>query len=84
MIEVAVPPALVIVADSTKLVVPAGASQTEFAASPLETMVKAALPLAEAEAARTVFWLAGAVLSTVTLAVEAAERLPEESMMKSL
>ena len=66
---VAVPlDALVMVAPSAKVVVPAGANQTLLVASPELTMVTVAPPFLVTLAAKTVSWLVGAVLSTVKVA----------------
>jgi len=50
-IEVAVPDALVIVAPAAKVVVPAGANQTAFDASPLLRMPRVLVPRATAQLA---------------------------------
>ena len=52
----------------TKVVVPDGASQTLLMASPELTMVTVAPPFLVTLVAKTVFWLVGAVLSTVKVA----------------
>ena len=61
--EVAVPPAVVLVAPAVNDVVPEGANHMALVASPEETTVTAAPPTAEAEAAKTVFWFVGATVS---------------------
>ena len=47
-------------------------------------MVTAAPPCLEVLVGKMVFWLVGAVLSTVNVAVEAVEKFPAASMTKSL
>ena len=64
--EVAVPPAVVIVAPAEKEVVPEGANQTLLEAVPEETIVTVAPPILVTEAAKTVSWLVGAVRSKFT------------------
>jgi hypothetical protein len=49
--EVASPAALVMVPPATKLVVPAGANQTEFDESPLPLMVMLLVPIGAAQLA---------------------------------
>ena len=63
-IELAVPPAVVMVAPATKLVVPAGANQTLPVASPELTIVTASSAALLTAAANTVSWLVGAKVST--------------------
>lgn len=68
---VAVPlAALVMVGPAVKVVVPDGANQTLLVASPELTMATVAPPILVTLVAKTVFWLVGAVLSTVRVAVD--------------
>ena len=81
--EVAFPAAVVIVAPATNTVVPAGANQFTSAADPA-TMVTAAPPCLDMLVGKIVFWLVGAVSSTVKVAVEAVEKFPTASRTNNL
>ena len=72
---VAVPSAafVIVAAATANEVVPATANQTSLLTSPELTMVMETPPFAVTADGNTVFWLVGAVLSTVNAFVEAAE-----------
>ena len=63
--DVAVPPAVVMVAPALNDVVPVGANQIALDASPELTTVTLAPPSTASADANTVFWFVGAALSTV-------------------
>ena len=77
---VAVPPALVMVVPLAvnwlAKVKPAGANHTVLVASPELTIVVEAPPILDTLAANTASWLEGAVLSTVSTAVDSPDTLP--------
>ena len=78
---VAVPlTAFVILAPATKVVVPAWANHTLLVASPELTMVTVAPPFLVTLVAKTVFWLVGALLSTVRVDVDWLEIFPAASI----
>ena len=82
-IEVAVPPAVVMVSPATKLVVSAGANQTLLPASPELEIVTAAAPFLVAAPENTVLWLVGPVkLNAALAAASVVATLPHVSLAK--